>query len=262
MHVLYRFLDADDERHLVEKELVRVLIPKKIHYCWFGGNPKPKKVEKCISSWQEKCPDYEIVEWNETNFDISLNAYYRWCYQNEKWAYLSDLARLDLVYHHGGIYLDTDVELVRSLDPLLDYSAFFCFETAEYVASGLGFGAEAQNPIVLRMIEEYSQFEEADQITPVGCPILNTQALQKLGLILNGEFQTIGDSVILPKEYFNPYDDSTGRLLKTSNTYGIHWYFKSALPKSSVCKSMITRPFHRIFGVNCFNWLKHMVGKD
>ena len=234
------------------------MIPKKIHYCWFGCNPKPHKVEKCIQSWRDQCPDYQIVEWNESNFDCSSRKYYSWCLRNRKWAFLSDLVRLEIVYKHGGIYLDTDVELVKSLDPLLNYHAFFCFETNNYVASGLGFGAEARHPLIQQMIEEYDQFEQDDEIIPIGCPELNTRTLSKNGLILNGQLQTINQSVILPKEYFNPYEDSTGKLNLTENSYGIHWYFKSALPKTSIWKSRLSRPFHRIFGVDCFNWINSL----
>lgn len=234
------------------------MIPKTIHYCWFGRNPKPKKVEKCIESWREQCPEYQIIEWNEDNFDCFSNFYYQWCLKNKKWAFLSDLARLEIVYQYGGIYLDTDVELVRSLDSLLDHSAFFCFETEEYVATGLGFGAEKRNEVIRKMIDEYQAFEATADISPVGCPILNTRALQKLGLVRNGEMQYVGDAAVFPKEYFNPYDDSTGHLFKTENTYGIHWYFKSALPVTSVWRSMLTRPFHRLFGKNCFKWLKKL----
>ena len=80
------------------------MIPKKIHYCWFGGAEKSKKIQRCIASWKRYCPDYEIVEWNESNFDLDQHPYLRWCHNNKKWAFLSDFARLLVVYEHGGIY--------------------------------------------------------------------------------------------------------------------------------------------------------------
>ena len=104
------------------------MIPKKIHYCWFGGNEKPKSVKKCIDSWKKFCPDYEIIEWNESNFNIYENGYTKLCCENKRWAFLSDYARLKVIYDNGGIYFDTDVEVVKSFDDLLDCDAFFGFE--------------------------------------------------------------------------------------------------------------------------------------
>lgn len=230
------------------------MIPKKIHYCWFGKNPFPDRVKKCIISWKKYCPDYEIIEWNDKNFDFTKSPYLKWCYEHKKWAFLSDLARLIIIYENGGIYLDTDVELIKSLDELLQYRAFFGFENNEYVATGLGFGAIAGHSIVLSMMEQYSNLieDKNGNIELVGCPLLNTKALLTYGLQLNGEKQEIDGAVILPKDYLNPYDDPTGRLNKTSNTISIHWYSKSALSKRQIIRSRITRPFHRIFGTDCF----------
>ena len=118
------------------------MIPKKIHYCWFGRGEKPKLAKKCLKSWSKYCPDYEIVEWNEDNFDVEQYPYAKFCLQNKKWAFLSDFARLVIVHEHGGIYFDTDVELVRSPDSLLSYEAFYGFENDQNVATGLGFGAQ------------------------------------------------------------------------------------------------------------------------
>lgn len=234
------------------------MIPKKIHYCWFGGNEKPKAVEKCIASWRKYCPDYEIIEWNEDNFDVQQDPYIKYCYENKKWAFLSDLARLLVVYEHGGIYFDTDVELVRKPDFLLEYGAFYGFETPEYVATGLGFGAEAHHPTIQKMIEEYSKLE-ADQngnFPTITCPNLNTRALVLFGLKKNGEKQLLGDVLILPIEYMNPYDDPKGVLNKTENTVSIHWYSKSWMSKKTILRSKLTKPFHRVFGNDCFRWLK------
>ena len=118
------------------------MIPPHIHYCWFGGAKKPRLAEKCIASWKKHCPGYEITEWNESNFDISAYPYAEYCLKNRKWAFLSDFVRLDVVNRYGGIYFDTDVEAVRSFDPLLEYGAFYGFENDDNIATGLGFGAE------------------------------------------------------------------------------------------------------------------------
>ena len=122
------------------------MIPKKIHYCWFGGAEKPKLAQKCIASWKKLCPDYEFIEWNENSFDVDQYAYTKYCYGAKKWAFLSDFVRLIAVYENGGIYFDTDVELVKQPDDLLNYEAFFGFENDDFVATGLGFGAE--RPVV------------------------------------------------------------------------------------------------------------------
>lgn len=228
------------------------MIPKKIHYCWFGRGEKPKLAEKCIRSWKKYCPDYEIIEWNEDNFAINMNGYTRYCYDNQKWAFLSDYARLAVIYEHGGIYFDTDVEVIRSFDDLLQNKAFAGFENEEFVASGLGFGAEPHNEAMRLMLEEYKPYLDGQHGT-AGCPILNTSALEKIGLVRDGNYQELSDITVYPKEYFNPYDDPTGKLNSTRNTYSIHWYAKSWMSKAQILRSIITRPFHRIFGVDVFH---------
>ena len=230
------------------------MIPKKIHYCWFGTNKLPAKAQKCISSWRKYCPDYEIIEWNEQNFDMNQHPYLAWCYANKKWAFLSDLARLLIIQNEGGIYFDTDVEVIRNIDFLLNEEAFFAFEHSEYVATGLGFGAVKGHKTVEAMVEQYRTLVPNKQgiIEMIGCPTLNTRALLPMGLQLNGETQSVGGAKILASEYMNPYDDPTGRLNKTENTISIHWYTKSALDKKLILRSKLTKPFHRIFGVHCF----------
>ena len=161
------------------------MIPKKIHYCWFGKNKLPDKAIKCINSWKKYCPDYEIIEWNEDNFDVRQNGYTEFTYDNRKFAFLSDYARLQIVLKEGGLYFDVDVEIIRPLDELLVHKAFFGFETEEYVNTGVGFGAEANNLIVAGMLREYDILLDGKHGT-IGCPLLNTQALMKYGLKQNG----------------------------------------------------------------------------
>lgn len=234
------------------------MIPKKIHYCWFGRGEKSKLTKKCISSWKQYCPDYEIIEWNEDNFNIDQHPYLRWCYDNQKWAFLSDFARLLIIKDNGGIYFDTDVELIQKPDILLQYSAFFGFENNENIATGLGFGAEANHITVVAMIDLYMNIQRnADGSFPlIVCPALNTQALIPLGLCLNGERQSVKGAEILPVDFLNPYNDQTGVMTKTGNTISIHWYSKAWLDKKAVLRSQITKPFHRIFGVDCFRKFK------
>ena len=130
-------------------------IPKVLHYCWFGGAPKPKNIQNCIRSWKKYCPDYEIIEWNEQNFDVSQSLYTRQAYDARRWAFVADYARLKILYEQGSIYMDTDVELLRPLDDLLAYPAFFGFQHNNEVATGLGFGAEARSPVVKALLDDY-----------------------------------------------------------------------------------------------------------
>lgn len=239
------------------------MIPKVIHYCWFGGKEKSKLAKKCIKSWKEFCPDYKIIEWNEKNFDVYMNEYTRFCYENKKWAFLSDFVRLSVIAENGGIYFDTDVEVIRSFDTLLQYDAFYCFENEKYIASGLGFGAIAHHATVIKMLAEYLNLKigENNNFELIGCPILNTKALLNFGFILNGKCQLIDNIQVLSSEYLNPYEDSIGILSKTKNTYSIHWSAKSALSLKDKFRSKITRPFHRLFGVNCFSKIKYKLKK-
>ena len=199
--------------------------------------------------------DYEIIEWNEDNFDINQNEYTKMCYDQKKYAFLTDYVRLIVVQKYGGIYFDTDVEVVRNFDDLLDNIAFFGFETNEYVNTGLGFGAEKENEIVKQMIREYDRLLDGKN-GMIGCPTLNTEALLKFGLVQNGEKQKVGNAIVFPQDYLNPYDDPTGKLSKTMNTYSIHWYGKSWLNKGTVFRSKLMKPIHRVFGANCFSFFR------
>lgn len=234
------------------------MIPKIIHYCWFGCGEKSSLTQKCIDSWKKHCPDYQIIEWNESNFDFSESDYAKYCYEHKKYAFLSDYVRLVIVEKYGGIYLDTDVEVVKSLDDLLVYDAFYGFESNQYVNTGQGFGAIKKHSTVSALLAEYNKLipDEKGDYPIANCPIFNTRALIPFGLVLSGKYQLIDNIAILPVEYMNPYDDQTGKLNKTQNTISIHWYSKSWLDKKSVWRSRITKPIHRIFGVNCFEWLK------
>ena len=182
------------------------MIPKKIHYCWFGGNPKPEIIEKCIASWRKYCPDWEIIEWNERNYDVNKFPYISEAYLAKQWAFVSDVVRLDVVYSHGGVYLDTDVELLSSIDPWLQSNAFFFWETEISINSGSGFGAQKEHPAVKTMLEYYNGrhfiVNGVNNFTP--CPAANTAALRTLypNIICNGKTQVIADiQVLSPAEY-------------------------------------------------------------
>lgn len=234
------------------------MIPKKIHYCWFGYGEKPRLARKCIASWKKNCPDYQIIEWNEDNFDIDMNEYTRMCIEQKKYAFLSDYVRLVIIEKEGGIYFDTDVEVLRSFDIFLNYHAFFGFEDDQHINTGLGFGAEAGNGIVKAMLSEYDRLLDGSNGF-IGCPILNTDALVKYGLILNGKRQQVKGAQIFPAEYFNPYDDPTGKLNRTRKTYSIHWYAKSWMSKKSIIRSTLTKPLHRVLGKDFYRNIRDII---
>ncbi|MDE6766969.1 MAG: glycosyl transferase [Eubacterium sp.] len=239
------------------------MIPKKIHYCWFGGNPKPDSVQKCINSWKKFCPNYEIIEWNESNFDIHCMPFVEQAIEAKKYAFASDVARLIVVYENGGLYFDTDVEVIKNFDDLLDNTAFLGFENNEYVASGLGFGSEAGVEFFKKHIDVYKDeiFINPDgSFNMLGCPRVATKLLLEKGLVQNGQEQIVDGVHIYPSDYFNPYDSIIGKLIKTNNTYSVHWYDASwcDTPQFSL---KIRRFIRRIFGVNALNGLKKIIGK-
>lgn len=209
-----------------------LMIPRTIHYCWFGGNPLPPLAKKCIKSWRKYCPDYEIIQWDESNYDLSAAPLYvRQAYEAQKWAFVSDYVRLQIVYDYGGIYFDTDVELVKSPEALLGYSAYFGFEGKERVATGLGFGAEKGCPILARMLEVYRDvpfLREDGSFDTTPCPVRNMQALAQLGLTYDDEPQIMeGNVLILPPDYLNPMDEGTGLIYASPRTISIHHYAAS-----------------------------------
>ena len=235
-------------------------IPKIIHYCWFGGKPLPKLAVKCKRSWEKFFLDYEIKEWNEGNFDVNAHPYTKYCYEKGLWAYLSDYVRLAVVEREGGLYFDTDVEVVKyPKDILENYSAFLGLENPDYIASGLGFAAEPHHSAIRAMLAMYEglvkdgkyMFEQMQ-----GCPKLNTEALVPYGFKRDGSKQVVCDALILPMEYLCPFNDITGELKKTDNTIAIHWFSKSPHGKWAAWKVKFTRPLHRWFGIDVFRKIK------
>ncbi len=203
------------------------VIPKKIHYCWFGGAPLPDKYQVWLESWKKYCPDYEIIRWDESNYDIRKNRYMHEAYQCKKWGFVPDYARLDIVYEHGGIYMDTDVELVANLDDMLYQKAYFGFEREEYVALGLGFGAVKGMPMIAEMREFYESHHFLDAMgrpNLTASPVYQTEYLIKKGLKLNGEYQRIGDAVIYPEKMLSGKCSYTRRIRLASYTKSIHHY--------------------------------------
>lgn len=203
------------------------MIPKVIHYCWFGGNSKNDVIEKCIASWRKFCPDYEIVEWNESNYDVAKHPFMKKAYESKKWAFVSDYARVDILYHNGGVYLDTDVELIAGLDSFLQYDFYAGFESESFVAFGLGFGSVEGHPVLKDILEYYDglEFPESEfDISMVSCPRIQTDALKRRGMVCNNQNQVVGDCHIFSTEYFCPMSFKTGETAITENTASIHHF--------------------------------------
>jgi len=208
------------------------MIPKTIHYCWFGGNEKTELAKNCIKSWEKYCPDYELIEWNESNYDISqCPKYVREAYEQKKWAFVTDYVRLDVIYKNGGLYFDTDVEVLASFDHLLDYPSFFGFQNNNEVASGLGFGAEKESPIVAELMDDYSDIsfiKEDGTLDILACPTRNLHVFTERGLVPNGERQILSDgTIVFEAEVFSPLSYLTYEKNITENTLSIHWYAAS-----------------------------------
>lgn len=201
------------------------MIPKKIHYCWFGGKELPKEAKKCIESWKKYCPDYEIIQWNETNYDINKNQYVKYTYENKKYAFLTDYVRLDVIYNEGGIYLDTDVELLKSLDDLLNCDGYMGMEQVGRVNTGQGFGAIKGHPFIKEnktFYEEYNFLDESGKFKKIICVDITTDMLRKYGMKKENIIQDIYGIKIYPVEYFCPKLMGTNKIKITNNTYSIH----------------------------------------
>lgn len=244
------------------------MIPKVIHYCWFGKQPLPKSVKANIDSWKKNCPDYTIVQWNEDNFDVDKYSFTREAYNNRQWAFVSDVARLDIIYNHGGIYLDTDVELLKSLDSVLDTQAYFACEDRFSVNTGLGFGAVKHNQFVLSNLQEYQNkhFVNLDgTLDKVICVDITSHLLFKMGFKANGKKQKIDGLIIYPKSYFCPIRFGSQRERIEDNTISIHHYdatWKETTKKEnetiSFIKKYVKYYIDSLLGYGTYNRIKKL----
>lgn len=212
----------------VVKTSERPLIPKKIHYCWFSGNPIPEPLQRCMDSWRRFCPDYEIIRWDESNYDFGESLYMRQAYERQRWSFVSDVARQDILYRYGGIYLDTDVELRRSLDELLYQPAFCGVEKWGIVNTSLS-GACPGNPVVRAMLDYRKGrpflYEDGGE-NQMSSGYYDTLPLIHRGMRPNGETQLIADSMmtVYASEFFQPFDYVSGETHITPNTFAIHHF--------------------------------------
>lgn len=202
------------------------MIPKVIHFCWMSGEPFPELIKECIDSWKEKLPDYKIIKWDSTNFDYKKYSYANEAMSKKKYAFVSDIVRLYVLYNYGGIYLDSDIKVLKSFDPLLKNEAFTGFESADRIGVWL-LGSEKGNPFFKELLDCYEGKHflltngEMD-LTPN--PVILGPVFDKYGVQYNNEIQHLPNITIYPKEYFCPLDGSTGELNITRNSYAIHLF--------------------------------------
>jgi hypothetical protein len=232
------------------------MIPKIIHYCWFGGNPLPELAQTCIASWKKYFPGYEIKEWNESNYDVHKIAYIDEAYTVKKYAFVSDYARFDILYRYGGIYFDTDVEVIKSFDDIVAQGGFMGIENIGRVAAGLGIGCNAGLGIVYQILVFY---ESLHFINSDGSYNLHTVVeyvttiLKKNGLVDENRIQPLDGLAVYPVEYFAPKSVKTGKITFTKHTHSIHHYDAS-------WNSSIEKKWKRV-RTKCINIFGYKIGK-
>ena len=241
-------------------------IPKVIHYCWFGKGKMPPLAEKCIKSWEKYCPSYKIVCWNEENFDITENRYAKEAYDAGKWAFVIDYVRLKVLYSEGGIYLDTDVELIKPLDDLIKENGYMGFDDNGIISTGLGFACEKGNELIGRLLADYNDIsfilpDGSYDITP--CPDRNTKTMVELGLDTDIKDQIFMGIHLLPEDYLCPMKYYTGKKIITKNTYSIHhfcasWTSKTAKRTLFVKRLVGVKMYDKLYGkfLHKFKWLE------
>ena len=212
------------------------MIPKVIHYCWFGGNPLPKSAQMCIASWRKYLPDYEIKEWNESNFDVNIIPYTTEAYKAKKYAFVSDYARFWILYKYGGLYFDTDVEVIKNMDDIIAKGPFMgCENEAKAgampaqlgVAPGLGLGVNPGLGLYGEILNWYNthHFITWTGVIEKNVVDITTEILNKNGIeILDDGVLKSSGILIYPKEYFCPKDYITGEMNITDKTKSIHHY--------------------------------------
>lgn len=227
------------------------MIPKVIHYCWFGGNPLPELALKCIESWKKFCPDYIIKQWDESNFDIHCCKYVEEAYNAKKWAFVSDYARFNALYKEGGIYFDTDIEVIKPFDDLLNCNAFFGWGNQSLTLPV--FGAASYQNCYKDILDYYNTRSFVLEDGSLDTTTIERTAVkvltEKYGLLINGEKQLLKDGIIIyPKEYFLSTDWRTGVVKKNPLLYVIHYCDGSWIDESERNNIVIQRKLISIFG--------------
>jgi mannosyltransferase OCH1-like enzyme len=235
------------------------LIPKKIHYIWFGGNPLTPLANKCVASWKKYCPDYEIIRWDESNFDIEQNLYCKEAYDAKKWAFASDYARLWVLVNEGGIYMDTDVEVLKPLDEFLCLQSFSGFEAEDRLPTGI-MASRRQEPFFMKLLHDYDNrpfvledgsYDLTTNVTAI------TNACIDAGIVLNNTKQTVEGFTLYPSDFFCPKSPSDLRLHLTENSHTIHHFDGSW----TTPEQRFHRNVARIIGPKATKVLKKLMGR-
>lgn len=225
-------------------------IPKKIHYIWFGGNPKSELMLRCIDSWHRFFPDYEIIEWNESNYDVTKSPYVRRALEDKKWAFASDYVRFDILYTHGGIYLDTDVELLKPIpDSMLAQQAFTGYESSGYVSPGLIYAAIPGFSLTREILEAYQSIPVPAEGNPTYQTVntIVTGVLEHHAQLRRNEFQIIDGLALYPSEYFCGYDLDVGEYDIRPETISVHHYAGTWTTETR--KTRLQKQLKRILGI-------------
>lgn len=238
-------------------------IPKVIHYCWFGHNPLPEEAKRCIATWRRFMPDYEIKEWNESNFDVNSVAYTAEAYRLKKYAYVSDYARFWILYHYGGVYFDVDVEVIRPLDDIIARGSFMGFQCQEGVpednphgnmAAGLGMGVPAGHPFFKQMVDYYDHDHYVGwNGKSTGTVVFRATKFLDYDhkTVLPGGVVSVSGLLIYPPEYFCPLNYFTHEMNITENTRTIHHYMASWVRKRNRFQSALYRLYSIYVRITC-----------
>lgn len=239
-------------------------IPKVIHYCWFGGNQLPKLAEKCIESWRKYCPDYEIVQWNESNFDLNSCDYVRQAYAEKKYAFVSDYARLKILYDNGGVYLDTDVELLKRLPDKILENGYLAKETDCLIATGLGFACKKGDDFIGDLLKKYEseQFvklqKSSGDFNYKTCVEQMSELLEENNITIDINTENIFGIPVYPDEFFCGFDVTNNCYNITENTISVHHYSGSWVDNKHKLKNKIKRLISRIIGKNGYSKLRQI----
>lgn len=220
-------ITADIKEKIARSKEKEPQIPKKIYYCWFGGGEIPDKLRECINSWSRYCPDYEIFRVDESTYDVAKNRQVKSAYEAGRWSKVSNYARFDIIYENGGIYMDTDVELLKSLDDLLYHQAVIGFSSKRRLEPGTLLGAKKQNALIRMLLECLEENEPYSDECQKRCSKKFYATLCSLGFIPNNTFQSINGMAFYPNDFFCPINQVTGVLKITESTYMIHKFVKS-----------------------------------
>lgn len=214
------------------------MIPKVIHYCWFGGKPLPYAARKCLKSWKKQCPDFKIKRWDETNFDVNQHPFVKSAYEAKAWAFVSDWARLKIVYDEGGVYLDTDIELIKPLGPLLENNECYIGvqQSERLCTTGLGFGAVKASPVIEKMLSMYNGLEFTwESASELACPKLNDTVVRSLGFRGDGsgDVARFDGLTVYPCRYLDPIAPGNLQNLTCDDTVSTSLYVNSWGPRSA-----------------------------